>query len=186
MKHLLLCTALALFGLCTSCSQDEVATAIGVGAEAAGVAAALVTTTALPAEAPLILTGAATACNAAVDILNDSTANMTLQDLMNLVYSTDPQVAKYKAIINFCLPVVNDIIGKYMSTAVSDLPANVKADLIAFFGGVATGLGESSTTTVEKVLAKNEHARKAAAKMGLGSFDVNALINGLKNAGAKK
>lgn len=184
-----LAVACALVFTCTSCSQDDITDTIQDGAEAATVAGmlAIEVDPATAAFAPIITAGLPDVCQGALDILNDVTSTATLQSVLNLAYSQDPNLAKYKAIINFCLPILEDIPGVQtaLNESVSKIPADVNQDVQAFFTGILTGLGDAPGTTVAQLMAKNPRLQKAAKKLGVGKFDPTNLINSLK-AAAKK
>jgi hypothetical protein len=186
---MIVCLGLAF--ACTSCSQDEETALIQDGAEAATVAGmiALAADPATAPFAPIIVKGLGDASTAAIEVLNDANATMTLQQVLDLAMSQDPNLSKYQAIVNFCLPILMDIpaVKSALNEAVQNINPTVKADVIAFFTGIQTGLGDNATPAqLEKLFKDNPKLKKAAAKVGLGKFDVNALVNSLKNAGAKK
>lgn len=178
----------AVLVLCVGCSESEISNGIQDGAEAATVAATVTLTATLPGEAALIENGLGVACNAALAILQSTENATTLQQVLDLAFVADPNLAKYKAIINFCLPVLEDIPGvtDALNTMVKDLPASINLYTQCFFVGVITGLGDAPGTTVEQLMARNPKLAKNAKRLGLGKFDVNALQNALKGLGKQK
>ena len=186
MTLVLLCISF----FCVSCSQDEIITTITDGAEAATVGGMLALT-ADPVTAPfvpLIRTGLDDASNLAINILDNANSTLTLQQVCDLAFSQDPNLAKLRAIVDFCLPILMDIsaVKKALNDAVQNIPTDVRADVIAFFTGIQAGLGDDANTTVAQLMAKNPRLKKAAEKLGLGKFNPAVLVNAVKDASVKK
>lgn len=186
-----ICLALAF--VCTSCdlSQSDKEALITEGAEAAAVTGMI----ALEADpvtapfAPIIIKGLGDASTTAIAILNDASSTLTLQQVIDLAFSQDPDLAKYQAIVNFCLPILMDIpaVKSALNIAVQNINPTVKADVIAFFTGIQTGLGNNATQAqLDPLLKNNPRLAKAAKRLGVGKFNPQNLINSLKTEAAKK
>ena len=190
MRKLFLAVPLILAFICTSCSQEEELQLIQDGAEAAAVAGmiALEADPATAAFVPIIVKGLGEASSAAIAVLNDANATLTLQQVLDLAFSQDPNLAKYLPVIDFSLPVLMDIsaVQKALNSAVQNIPANVKADCIAFFTGIQIGLGDEATQAqLDELLKNNPRLAKASRRLGTGKFNPQVLVNALK-ATAKK
>lgn len=173
---------LPLILVCVSCSQSDVITIITDGAEAATVAAMITVQTTLPAEAALITSGMKEVDALALAILNDQNSTLTLQQLLDLAFSQNPKLKDLQAIVDFCLPVIMDIsvVKNSLNTLVQKLNPKVKQDVIAFFNGIAAGLGQPATQAqLNRFLQSHPNLAKARARVGAGKFDTGDLINQL-------
>jgi len=193
MKHFCMAAVLALLGLCVGCSQEDYITVITDGSEAATVAGmlAIEADPATAAFAPILVQGLTLLDETALDILagnNPANTTLTLQQLLNLAFSQDPNLAKYKTLINFVLPILEDIpgISGAMNTQVSQLDPTVIADVTAFFTGIQIGLGDAPGTTPQQIIDRSPLLKKAVRSSGLGKFNPQALVNALKGLPAKK
>ena len=189
MKHLRLIIPTVLMLTCCGCSQSTTETAITDGAEAATVAAVVVLDSTLPVAAPMIINGLNKVSATAVSMLQFPDDMFTLEQLINLdMASGDPNITKYRAIVNFVLPVLNRIpgISTAMNTPLNALSSNVLHDVKAFFEGIQLGLGQPVGITMDEFLQSHPHVRKTLARGGknglsVSDFDVIALINALKS-----
>jgi hypothetical protein len=167
------------------CKQDDVAGIIQDGAEAATVAAVITLNATLPGEAPLIISGLAAVDSAVLAILRTGGGDpaLTLQELLDLAMVADPNLNRYRAIIEFCLPILLDIPGvqSALQTLVSKIPDNVRAYTIAFFTGIQRGLADVPGTTAEQVIARSPRLQKAMRKAQPTRFDPRALAEALRN-----
>ena len=174
--------------LCASCSQDDIVTLITTGAEASAVGG-MIALSANPVTAPfvpVIKTGLNEASAAAIAILNDANATMTLQQVLDLAFSQDPNLTKFLPVVNFCLPILMNIsaVKNALNSAVQNINPTVKADVIAFFTGIQNGLGGPLTQErLAKILKDNPKIDGARLKAAAGGdFDPNALVNAVTNA----
>ena len=181
-------TSLLAIVICIGCSQATIQTVLQDGAEAGTVLAMTTVQIALPLEAAAITAGMKIVSTSALSILNDKTTTATLQQVIDLAFSNDPNLAKYQSIVTFVLPVLMDIPGVQgsLNIVVTKLPANVRADAIAFFTGIQIGLGDNPTPATLELLKAKPGVAGALKKLGPGKFDVNGLITNLQKLGAKK
>lgn len=185
MKHLLLALSAVMLLTCYGCNQSTTENVIQDGSEAATVAAVIALDTALPQYATQITNGLQKASAEAVSLLSFPTDMFTLDQLIKLdMAKGDPYLDKYQAIINFALPILNDIPGidTAMNTPLNALSKNVLNDVKAFFTGIQLGLGQPAGTTVKDLMDRNPRLRKAVRKYGTSRFDINGLINNLKDS----
>lgn len=187
MKTLLF-LILTLPFLCGGCNEDQTAQLITDGSEAATVAAMLTVQTTLPTEAPLIKAALSKACTEAISILQDTASATTLQQVLQLSFSQDPLLSKMQPVVNFVLPILDDVPGitTALNTPISGLLSETNTFAQAFFLGIQTGLGDPEGTTVAQIMAKNPKLAKALKKLGISKFDPGALINNLQAAAAGK
>lgn len=170
---------------CFGCGQTTTQELIQDGTEAATVAAVLVLNTTLPAVAPKVVAGLNGVAGTALKMLSFPGNTLTVEQLINLdIASGDPYLAHYQAIINFALPILNQIpgISGALNTPIDYISPNIRADLQAFFTGIQLGLGQPSGTTIEDLIAQNPRVKKAVQRANLRDFDPNALANALRAA----
>ena len=192
MRKFLLPGVLLGLSLCLGCSQDDYVTVITDGAEAATVAGVLAIS-ADPATAPFvaeIVTGLTAADEVALDILagtNTSNTTLTLEQLLNLAFVKDPNLAKYQSLIKFVLPILMDIPGVSgeLNKVISQVDPTVIQDVTAFFTGIQNGLGDAPGTTAQQVIDRSPKLKAAVKQYGIGKFDPTALVNSLKSAAKK-
>jgi len=186
---------LACLALMSGCDLDQPTqeALIQDGSEVATVAGMIAITAdpATAAFAPIIQTGLTAVDEEALDILNGAdaaNANLTIQQLLNLAFSHDANVSKYLSLVQWVLPVLEDIpaVQSALNTTVAQANPNVIADLRAFFTGIELGLGDQATPAqLQELLRNNPRLKAASKKMGEGKFNPAALINALKVAAAK-
>jgi hypothetical protein len=119
---------------------------------------------------------------------------MSLQQVLDLAFSQDPNLAKIVPVINFCLPILMNIpaVKSALNSAVQNINPTVKADVIAFFTGIQNGLGGPLTQErLAQILKDNPKINAARLKAQAGAdFDpnslVNAVIDSINAAAAKK
>ena len=188
MRKFVVVLPITLALLCASCSQDDIVTLITTGAEASAVGG-MIALSANPVTAPfvpVIKTGLNEASAAAIAILNDANATMTLQQVLDLAFSQDPNLTKFLPVVNFCLPILMNIsaVKNALNSAVQNINPTVKADVIAFFTGIQNGLGGPLTQErLAKILKDNPKIDGARLKAAAGGdFDPNALVNAVTNA----
>ena len=174
--------------MCASCSQDDVVTLITTGAEASAVGG-MIALSANPVTAPfvgIIKTGLNEVCTGAIAVLNDANATLSLQQVLDLAFSHDPNLAKIVPVVNFCLPILMNIsaVKNALNSAVQNINPTVKADVIAFFTGIQNGLGGPLTQErLAKILKDNPKIDGARLKAAAaGDFDPIALINAVTDA----
>ena len=174
--------------LCASCSQDDIVNLITTGAEASAVGG-MIALSANPVTGPfvgIIKTGLSEASTGAIEVLNDANATLTLQQVLDLAFSQDPNLTKILPVINFCLPVLMNIsaVKNALNSAVQNISPTVKADVIAFFTGIQNGLGGPLTQErLVQILKNNPKIDCARLKAAVrGDFDPNALVNAITNA----
>lgn len=173
--------------LMQGCSQDETAGLLTAGAEAATVAAMLTVKQELPDEATQIATALGLACKQANELLKDTKSATTLRQVLDLSFSTDPLLEKVKPVVDFCLPVLENItvVSAALDKPISELNGSVNAYAQAFFNGMAAGLSVPAGTTVEALRASDPMVDKAV-KRSVRRFDTVALSDRLKALKVKK
>ena len=160
------------------CSQATTTALIKDGSEAGSLAGLEIAQAKLSAaEYKVLVTGLNDVDTAALALLNDTTSTLTLQQVVSLVFSADPNVAKYAAIIEYALPILGNVLSSNaMSTAVNKLSSKDKAYAIAFFEGNQLACADASGTMTLEQLLKNKPElvkamQKADIQAGKGKFD---------------
>jgi len=184
---LLLILVVMPMSLLQGCSQDETTGLITAGSEAATVAAMLTVKQELPDEVTQISTALGIACKQANELLQDTKSATTLRQVLELSFSTDPLLEKVKPVVDFCLPVLENIsaVSAALDKPISGLNSTVNADAQAFFNGIAAGLAVPVGTTVDQLRASDPKVDKAV-KLSVRRFDTTSLADKLKGLKVKK
>ncbi len=160
--------------LCPGCNEAEVGQLIKDGSEAGAVAALgiLATSPAAP-ESALIKAAAVNVCNEALKVLQDDSSATTLQQVLDLTFSSEPELANIQQIVNYIEPVLLDIPGvkAALNDPMTSLLPEINTYAQDFFTGILIGLGDAPGTTVAQLMAKNPKLAQAAKKLGMGKFD---------------
>jgi hypothetical protein len=111
---------------------------------------------------------------------------MSLQEVLDLAFSQDPNLSKILPVINFCLPIIMKIpaVQAALNQTVQNINPTVKVDVIAFFTGIQNALGGPLTQErLAQILKANPRINAAGLKAAAaGDFDPNALVNAVTNA----